>query len=341
MATVHDDDRPLYEVMPALLRPGGLQALAEAALRRTLAADPHDADAQWKLAEVHRRQGSFGRGARAVPAPGRPRPRPAQGRLAGRGAGRRRAAGNGPGRSLARAVRVDDELSRRRGVRSPVGARAPRKGAFRLRESGDAVLPSAGPRDPHHPGGGRSDRAGFQLLVRPEDSAPRAGGPGAAADGRHRPVRDRDKHARVSHGRVLPAASRYVQPCRSAHQFTEAQLRVFLSPRALALLRRRSAALRYGRRCRRLLLRSLFAARPASQQHRLFPQRLLAPGGPGAVRNGRLRGRQVGRERPRATARPEGPGTRRSNPRSIPPIRGPRCARARSPAPRRKPRARA
>ena len=59
MATVHDDDRPLYEVMPALLRPDGLQALAEAALRRILAADPHDADTQWKLAEVHRRQGSF------------------------------------------------------------------------------------------------------------------------------------------------------------------------------------------------------------------------------------------------------------------------------------------
>ena len=37
---MQDDDRPLSEVMPALLRPGGLQELAEAALRRTLAADP-------------------------------------------------------------------------------------------------------------------------------------------------------------------------------------------------------------------------------------------------------------------------------------------------------------
>ena len=55
---MYDDDR-LSEVMPALLRPGGLHALAEAALRRTLAADPHDTDAQWKLAGIHRRQGSF------------------------------------------------------------------------------------------------------------------------------------------------------------------------------------------------------------------------------------------------------------------------------------------
>ena len=36
----------------------GLQDLA-AALERTLAADPDDTDALWKLAEVHRRQGDF------------------------------------------------------------------------------------------------------------------------------------------------------------------------------------------------------------------------------------------------------------------------------------------
>ena len=52
-------ERLLSEVAPALLRPGGLQDLAAAVLERTLAADPDDADALWKLAEVRRRQGDF------------------------------------------------------------------------------------------------------------------------------------------------------------------------------------------------------------------------------------------------------------------------------------------
>ena len=54
-----DERRPLSKVMPALLCRGGLQDLAAAALERTLAADPDDAHALWKLAEVHRRQGDF------------------------------------------------------------------------------------------------------------------------------------------------------------------------------------------------------------------------------------------------------------------------------------------
>ena len=55
-----DSERRLLSmVTPALLRPGGLQDLAAAALERTLAADPDDAHALWKLAEVHRRQGDF------------------------------------------------------------------------------------------------------------------------------------------------------------------------------------------------------------------------------------------------------------------------------------------
>ena len=53
------DKRPLAEATRALLRPGGLQDQAEAALRRRLAADPRDMDALWKLAETHRRQGNF------------------------------------------------------------------------------------------------------------------------------------------------------------------------------------------------------------------------------------------------------------------------------------------
>ena len=52
-------ERFLSDAMPALLRPGGLQDQAEAVLRRRLAADPRDADALWKLAEVQRRQGKF------------------------------------------------------------------------------------------------------------------------------------------------------------------------------------------------------------------------------------------------------------------------------------------
>ena len=51
--------RPLSEVTRALLRPGGLQDQAEAALQRTLAVDPCNMDALWKLAEIHRRQGNF------------------------------------------------------------------------------------------------------------------------------------------------------------------------------------------------------------------------------------------------------------------------------------------
>ena len=52
-------ERLLSEVAPALLRPGGLQDLAAAALERTLAADPDNAHALWKLAEIHRRRGDF------------------------------------------------------------------------------------------------------------------------------------------------------------------------------------------------------------------------------------------------------------------------------------------
>ena len=54
-----NERRLLSMVMPGLLRPGGLQDLAAAALERTLAADPDDADALWKLAEVYRRLGDF------------------------------------------------------------------------------------------------------------------------------------------------------------------------------------------------------------------------------------------------------------------------------------------
>ena len=61
-----DERRSLSKVMPALLRRGGLQDLAAAALERASAADPGNARVLWKLAEAYRRQGDFGRGARPV-----------------------------------------------------------------------------------------------------------------------------------------------------------------------------------------------------------------------------------------------------------------------------------
>ena len=52
-------ERELSDAMPALLRPGGIYEQAEAALRRKLAADPHDTAALWKLTEIQRQRGDF------------------------------------------------------------------------------------------------------------------------------------------------------------------------------------------------------------------------------------------------------------------------------------------
>ena len=54
-----DERRSLSKVMPALLRRGGLQDLAAAALERASAAEPGNARVLWKLAEAYRRQGDF------------------------------------------------------------------------------------------------------------------------------------------------------------------------------------------------------------------------------------------------------------------------------------------
>ena len=139
-----NERRLLSKVMPGLLCRGGLQDLAAATLERTLTADPDDADALWKLAEVYRRlrdfdvaRGLYGRlrvrgpdpcglPLRQPPSwtPARARPRPAQGRLAARGAERRRSAGRSAGRRLvARAVHVDDGFPGAGGMRSPAGTR--------------------------------------------------------------------------------------------------------------------------------------------------------------------------------------------------------------------------
>ena len=53
-------DKPLSaEASRALLRPGGIQAQADEALRRRLAVGPRNTDTLWRLAEIHRRQGNF------------------------------------------------------------------------------------------------------------------------------------------------------------------------------------------------------------------------------------------------------------------------------------------
>ena len=52
-------DRRQLDVTRAVLTPGGLHDRAEALVRRTLAADPHDTGALWKLGEIHRRQGNL------------------------------------------------------------------------------------------------------------------------------------------------------------------------------------------------------------------------------------------------------------------------------------------
>ena len=52
-------DRRQLDVTRTVLTPGGLHDRAEAAVRRTLAADPHDTRALWKLGEIHRRQGNL------------------------------------------------------------------------------------------------------------------------------------------------------------------------------------------------------------------------------------------------------------------------------------------
>ena len=52
-------DRRQFDVTREVLAPGGLHDRAEAAVRRTLAADPRDPRALWKLGEIHRRQGNL------------------------------------------------------------------------------------------------------------------------------------------------------------------------------------------------------------------------------------------------------------------------------------------
>ena len=56
---MRDDKRSLFEVMQAVVRPGGLQDQADEILRRRLAVAPRNTDTLWKLAEIHRRQGNF------------------------------------------------------------------------------------------------------------------------------------------------------------------------------------------------------------------------------------------------------------------------------------------
>ena len=99
-----------------------------------------------------------------------------------------------------------------------------------------------------------------------------------------------------------------------------------IEPPTPALLRRGSPALRHGHRYVRLDLRGVLPDRSAAQQHRLLSQRLLAPSVLRAVRDGRLRGWTLGRERPCVAARGRDRGV--SSRRFDRPGAGPRSSRA-------------
>lgn len=229
-------ERSLFDVIPALLRPGGLQDQVEAVLRRKLATDPHDTDALWKLAEVRRRQGNL------AAAPVRFRPRPVQGHVAARDPERRRgAAGCASARHPARAVRADDELSGAGTARSSVGGCTAPARTFLPGKSHPAGFCTSGPEGPHHLGSRLAHAFGLPPLVRPEDSKRPAGSLDATADGKPRSIPSRDGNACISHGRILPGSLR---PFIRFQSPAMAQFRVLVSPRTPALLRRRSAALR-------------------------------------------------------------------------------------------------
>ena len=298
-------ERLLSEMTPALLRPGGLQDLAAAALERTLAADPDDAHALWKLAEIHRRRGDFA-AARGL-----------YRRLRTRGPDRRKAAwlhrvlgGDGPPEAApggvwpAPFVWMTDFLAPGECDRLLALGTA-RRECFTPAKVGD---PSATRVDPEVRMTLEADARTMQ------ESRPRIGP-------KIRSVLP-DVLARLG----MPGLDRYR---------IEMGMRVYLGggfyrahsdnrsmgyrPRVLSFVyffhrepRRFSGggspALRHGRRYVRLDLRGVLPDRSAGQQHRVLSQRLLAPGVLRAVRDGRLRGWTLGRERPCVAARGRGRG---------------------------------
>ena len=265
-------------VAAADLRPGGLQDLAAAALECTLAADPDNAHALWKLAEIHRQRGDF------------PAARSLYRRLRTRGPDRRKAAW------LHRALGGDGPRE------APPGGVWP--------------APFVWMRNFLAPG--ECDRLLALGTVRRECFTPtKAGDPSSAprVDPEVRMTLEADARTmQEARPRIVPkirsvlpdVPARLGMPGLDRYRI-EMDMRVYLGGgfyrahadnRSTGHRPRVFSFVYFFHREPRRFSGGVLPDRSVAQQHRLLSQRLLAPGVPRAVRDGRLRGWTLGRERP-------------------------------------------
>ena len=283
-AMPEDERRPLSKVMPALLRRGGLQDLAAAALECALAADPDDAHALWKLAEVHRRQGDFA-AARGL-----------YGRLRTRGPDRRKAAwlhavlnGDGapegaPGGVFwpAPFVWMTDFLAPEECDRLLALGVERREGLTPVKKGGVSSVPR---KDSKVYLGWEMDAGTTKEIMLWFVPRIRSVLPDVLA---RLGMAGLDRCRIEVNMRVYLTGGFF-----RAHSDTfggglpaQDRLHVFLPPPAPALLGRGSAAPRYGRRSGRWPYRGVLPNHPVAQQHRLLSQRLPSPSDPAATRGG-------------------------------------------------------